>query len=474
MITKMKVKRIGFIAVLALVLIFVFAGISYADTGNAGVRSINHRGYSSKSPENTLPAFQLSAKMGYKYVETDIAFTKDGVPVLLHDSTINRMARNPDGSELKDKDVPIKDLTYDDALGYDFTGGMDGFKGTKIARADKFLDLCKSLGLHPYLELKDSGNYSRERVFKLVDLVRTKGMAGRVTWISFVPEFLQWVKEKDPHARLGILSIVIGKIGLETAIRKAESLRSGSNEVFLDVADICPSLTYDICKEKGMPLELWVSSGIPSVIKSKEKELLETLNPYVKGVTLNVYQYGVPDVILEKEQYTYDGKVKKPAVTAKFGGKTLSPGTTCKAVYVGSCTDVGTYTVKVSLIDTKYAGTGEATFRIRQAANPLTIKGKTANVSYAKLKEKSQKYAVTKVIEFRKKGVGDMAYMLVSVNNDKKLKKCFDINVKTGAVTVMKNTKAGVYKVKAKVKAKGNSNYRASDWKLVTFTIRVK
>ena len=67
-----------------------------------------------------------------------------------------------------------------------------------------------------------------------------------------------------------------------------------------------------------------------------------------------------------------------------------------------------------------------------------------------------------------------MAYMLISVNNDKNLKKCFDINVKTGAVTVMKNTKAGVYRVKVKAKAKGNSNYMASDWKIITFIIKVK
>jgi glycerophosphoryl diester phosphodiesterase len=32
--------------------------------------------------------------------KTDISFTKDGVPVLLHNSSINEMARNEDGSEL--------------------------------------------------------------------------------------------------------------------------------------------------------------------------------------------------------------------------------------------------------------------------------------------------------------------------------------------------------------------------------------
>ena len=472
MIIKTKGNRISWIA--ALMLTFVLAVISYANTAKAEVRSINHRGYNSQAPENTLPAYRLSAKMGYKYVETDIAFTKDGVPVLLHDLIINYMARNPDGSELEDKFVPIKDITYEDVLKYDFTGGMGSYKGTKIARADEFLDLCKSCGLHPYLELKNSGNYSREKILELVNLVRTKGMAGRVTWISFDSKYLQWVKEEDPNARLGFLDTVIDKTGLNIAIRKAKSLRTGSNEVFLDLANICPSVTYDICKEEGLPVELWITPSIPGIIKFDEKEMLETLDPYVKGVTVNEYQYGAPDVILEKNQYTYDGKVKNPAVTAKFGGKTLDPGTTCRLSYVGNCRDVGTYTVKVSLIDTKYAGASKAAFRICQASNPLRLKAKTAEVSYKKLKAKSQKLAVTKVIEFQKKGIGEMAYMLISVNNDKNLKKCFDINVKTGAVTVMKNTKAGVYRVKVKAKAKGNSNYMASDWKIITFIIKVK
>ena len=37
-----------------------------------------------------------------------------------------------------------------------------------------------------------------------------------------------------------------------------------------------------------------------------------------------------------------------------------------------------------------------------------------------------------------------------------------------------KGLKNGNYKVKVQVKAAGNANYKASSWKTVTFTIRVK
>ena len=86
--------------------------------GEAFVKSVNHRGYGD-APENTLPAFIMSCKKGFEYVECDVALTSDGIPVLLHDDTINRTARNADGSQLSE-DVNIKDITYAQAVSYDY------------------------------------------------------------------------------------------------------------------------------------------------------------------------------------------------------------------------------------------------------------------------------------------------------------------------------------------------------------------
>lgn len=83
------------------------------------VNSVNHRGYNTIAPENTLPAYKLSRKMGFECVETDVAFTSDGVAVLLHDGTINRTARNADGTSISSS-IDIGSITYDQALDYDF------------------------------------------------------------------------------------------------------------------------------------------------------------------------------------------------------------------------------------------------------------------------------------------------------------------------------------------------------------------
>ena len=47
----------------------------------------NHRG---GIPENTLDAIRESEQNGAVAIEVDLAFTKDGHPVLLHDSTVDR------------------------------------------------------------------------------------------------------------------------------------------------------------------------------------------------------------------------------------------------------------------------------------------------------------------------------------------------------------------------------------------------
>ena len=91
-----------------------------------------------------------------------------------------------------------------------------------------------------------------------------------------------------------------------------------------------------------------------------------------------------------------------------------------------------------------------------------------------KLKKKSQTLKVTKVISFTKKANDKKTYTLTSAAKGKKsFRNYFKINKKTGTVTVKKGLKKGTYKIKVKVKALGNSKYKASAYKKVTFKVRV-
>ncbi len=54
-----------------------------------------HRGGASDAPENTLPAFEYAVGLGYRYVETDVHLTSDGVLVAFHDDDLQRTCGRP-------------------------------------------------------------------------------------------------------------------------------------------------------------------------------------------------------------------------------------------------------------------------------------------------------------------------------------------------------------------------------------------
>lgn len=50
-----------------------------------------HRGASGYAPENTMDAFKLAVKQGAEGIELDVQLSKDGIPVVIHDETIDRV-----------------------------------------------------------------------------------------------------------------------------------------------------------------------------------------------------------------------------------------------------------------------------------------------------------------------------------------------------------------------------------------------
>ncbi len=62
-----------------------------ATTRDGGTTEVvAHRGASAYAPENTLAAFQLAAEMGAEWFELDTHLSADGVPVVIHDGTLER------------------------------------------------------------------------------------------------------------------------------------------------------------------------------------------------------------------------------------------------------------------------------------------------------------------------------------------------------------------------------------------------
>ena len=241
----MKILKKILIGLLSVVLVvFSAAFFVYSGFGKRPeeVKAIAHRGYSIGAPENTLPAYTMAKEKGFNYAECDVSFTKDGVAVLLHDSTIDRTS---------DGEGRIENLTYEEVLQYDFGSWFsEEYKGLKIPTFIEFIDLCKKINLHPYIELKSNGNYTQDQITNLVNIIEEKEMKGKVTWISFDYDYLVFVKEADDTARLGLLSSQFEDEDLELAI----SLRTGKNEVFLDLGFM---YTFSWCIRKWRKICLY-------------------------------------------------------------------------------------------------------------------------------------------------------------------------------------------------------------------------
>ena len=54
-----------------------------------------HRGGASDAPENTMPAFEHAVNLGYRYIETDVHVTADGVLLAFHDNDLQRTCGRP-------------------------------------------------------------------------------------------------------------------------------------------------------------------------------------------------------------------------------------------------------------------------------------------------------------------------------------------------------------------------------------------
>ena len=101
-------------------------------------RIIAHRGGGFLAPENTLAGIALSARLGRRGVEFDVMLSRDGIPVLMHDETVDRTT---DGSG------PVAELTLSE-LRRLHAGGEP------VPTLAEALDLSQSLGLWINVEIK--------------------------------------------------------------------------------------------------------------------------------------------------------------------------------------------------------------------------------------------------------------------------------------------------------------------------------
>lgn len=149
-----------------------------------------HRGASGSAPENTLAAFRAAEAAGADGIELDVQLSRDGVPVVLHDDTVDRTT---DGAGRADR-LLLRELKSLDAGGW-----FDpAFAGEPLPTLEEVLRWAGGR-LRLNVEIKVSA-----AAFAVLELLRSFPLA-RVLVSSFEHGLLESLRRSDPDLSLAFL-----------------------------------------------------------------------------------------------------------------------------------------------------------------------------------------------------------------------------------------------------------------------------
>ena len=155
-----------------------------------------HRGASANAPENTFAAFELAVRMGAEAIELDSMLSQDGIPVVIHDHTLERTTNGHGLVSSQD----LSDLIKLDAGSW----FSETFKGEQVPLLREVLERF-SHNILINIELK---NYHAphdtlaETVLKLVDELN---IWDSVLFSSFLPGNLRLIHKRNPEAKVALL-----------------------------------------------------------------------------------------------------------------------------------------------------------------------------------------------------------------------------------------------------------------------------
>ena len=158
--------------------------------------NIGHRGASAAAPPNTMAAFRWAVEMGADWVELDVHLSADGVPVVIHDFSLDSTT---DGSG-RVAELPLAQLLELDA-GSRFD---PRYAGERIPTLEEvFAGVGQQLLIN--VEMKVMGRSDRGMGEAVAQLVRRFGLENRVIVSSFNPFALRSLNRAAPDLPIGLL-----------------------------------------------------------------------------------------------------------------------------------------------------------------------------------------------------------------------------------------------------------------------------
>ncbi|MEE8836420.1 MAG: glycerophosphodiester phosphodiesterase family protein [Eubacteriales bacterium] len=241
-----------------------------------------HRGLSLRFQENTLEAFKAAAELGPSLggIETDVQLSKDGVVMIFHDETLDRVT---------DTKGNLRDFTFEELRRVKIRR-HDGTYA-QIPTLEEVLTLlkpyCEKNGLRLNIELKTSVYRYEGIEEKTLDIVRRFGMQKYVVYSSFLMDSIRLMKELDPEAETGMLAST-----LTDCIRGADQAHADSLHPWVYGMDVPVPARY---QGEGHAVRAW--GGMEPLYVENKTQVTET---HMDEAVLN----GVTDIITNvPEQY---------------------------------------------------------------------------------------------------------------------------------------------------------------------------
>lgn len=154
---------------------------------------IAHRGAGSDAPENTLAAIKSAQAQGAKWIELDIKITYDGVPILMHDDTLDRTTN---GTGL------VAEKTWEDLRKLD-AGVKFGprFAGETVPSLESVIKLILELDMSLVAELKPCpGRAKATTMVAMIELAKSWPERDLLPMISsFDMDSLEMAAQLEPH-----------------------------------------------------------------------------------------------------------------------------------------------------------------------------------------------------------------------------------------------------------------------------------
>ncbi|MFG2023839.1 LamG-like jellyroll fold domain-containing protein [Streptomyces sp. NPDC048825] len=168
--------------------------------GCAGTDGVGHRGAPDIAPENTIASLEAAADAGADWVETDVQFTKDGQPVIMHDATVDRTT-NGTGR--------VDELTAEEISRLTVDGGG------RVPTLEQALSALKAKPARLLLEIK--GPQTTAAVDTALRLVAEAGMTERTLLQSFDENIVRDAAASAHRTKVALLRSTLDSDPVATA-----------------------------------------------------------------------------------------------------------------------------------------------------------------------------------------------------------------------------------------------------------------